>query len=69
MILLAVIDRFCASSYSAKLRSFSNLKIARWIIPLGISVYAIYMVPLILINYWNDNNICIQLSGLHITIY
>jgi hypothetical protein len=69
MILLAAIDRFCASSYSVKLRSFSHLKITKTIIPIGISVYAIYMVPIILINYSNDNNTCNQLSGLHIIIY
>jgi hypothetical protein len=67
MILLASIDRFCSSSQSVKLRSISSMHTTRWIIPIGILVYAIYMSPTILIYYWN--NTCLQYSGTHITVY
>ncbi|CAF2578019.1 unnamed protein product [Rotaria sp. Silwood2] len=67
MILLASIDRFCSSSQSAKFRSISCMKTARWIIFIGIIVYTIYMSPLLAISYWN--NTCLQYSSIYITIY
>jgi hypothetical protein len=67
MILLASIDRFCSSSQSVGLRSISNMKTTRWMIALGCFIYAVYMLPTIAIDYWD--NTCLQHTGTYITIY
>ncbi len=43
-IVLASIDRYCASSISAHLRQFSNVKVTRWTIPFVIIVIMLFYI-------------------------
>jgi hypothetical protein len=70
MLVCASFDRFCASSSSVRVRSFSSVRVAqRVIIIISISL-SIYMSPFILISYWDYNkNVCSQYSTTLIVVY
>ena len=53
-IILASIDRYCASSTSAYLRKFSNVKIARW---------AILLVMIVIVSFYISTPILIDLKS------
>ena len=61
MLTLASFDRFCASSMSVRLRSFSKLKTARVAIIVGAFSSLLYMSPMTAIEHYNRHrNTCDQ---------
>ncbi|CAF1220504.1 unnamed protein product [Adineta steineri] len=70
MLILASLDRFCSSSMSVKLRSLSNIRVARWSIILGSLLCALCMSSMIFIYDFNSTvHLCTQYSNLLTTIF
>jgi hypothetical protein len=63
MLVCASFDRFCGSSTSARMRSFSTMRIAQRVIIIISILLTIYMSPFTLIYHWDYNlNRCVQYS-------
>jgi hypothetical protein len=61
MLVVATFDRFCSSSASARIRSLSNTRTAKYIIVLATLVCIIYISPMLIILYYDENsNLCVQ---------
>jgi hypothetical protein len=70
MLVCASVDRYFTSSSNAMLRRLSNVRVAKRIILLIIILLIIYLIPFMIISYWNyDTNSCSQYSSTLITIY
>lgn len=61
MITLASFDRYCSSSKSVRLRSLSNIRIAKFTITFAALFSVFYMSPMLIIHYYDTNsNTCRQ---------
>jgi hypothetical protein len=61
MLTLASFDRFCSSAKSARLRSLSAIRIARLTITVAAIFSVVYMLPMLIIYYYDTNsNTCRQ---------
>ncbi len=55
MLVLAAFDRYAASSNSLRLRSISTVRRARLNIVITTILMCIYMLPVLLVYYWNES--------------
>ncbi|CAF0759016.1 unnamed protein product [Adineta steineri] len=73
MLVCATIDRFLTSSTLVHLRHFTQVRVARIIIPINWILILIYMSPFIIIYYYDpmssNANKCVQYSTTLISIY
>ncbi len=70
MLVCASFDRFCASSSSARVRSFSNVRVAQRVIIIISILLSIYMSPFVIISHWDYNtNLCSQYLTTLIDVY
>ncbi|CAF1689885.1 unnamed protein product, partial [Adineta ricciae] len=73
MLICASVDRFCASSASARLRQFSRVYIARQVIFCVWTLIILYMIPFLISYYYDYNstlsNKCVAYTSTLATIY
>jgi hypothetical protein len=63
-IVLASIDRYCASSMNAQRRKFSNVRVARWALMFFVTLFALYFInTLVLVDLREDDYLGCAIRG------